>query len=430
MTMDTSRQVMPAVESGPRPRLSFAETRKGKPPVHLADFDVDGRKERMRQAGLPAFRADQLSRHYFERHVAEGEAMSDLPAAFRDGVVPRFLPPLLAKVRDLRADGGRTVKSLWRLFDGATVETVLMRYPGRTTLCVSSQAGCGMACPFCATGQSGLTRNLSAAESVEQVRTAMAAAESGALGGPARVTNVVFMGMGEPLANWRQVATALHRIVDPVPAGFGLSARNVTVSTVGMVPLIHKLADEGLPVTLAVSLHAPDDALRDPLIPVNSRFKVSQLLDAARSYFDRTGRRVSIEYALIRDMNDHPWRAQLLADDLNRRGRGWAHVNPIPLNPTPGSIWTASTPEAQNTFVRTLLDAGVPTTIRDTRGSDIAGACGQLAAEVGRASGRGRAAKAAAAAERVAFGADPDGQGACPTDSVGESNTTEKEVSR
>ena len=410
MTMDTSRQVMPAVESGPRPRLSFAETRKGKPPVHLADFDVDGRKERMRQAGLPAFRADQLSRHYFERHVAEGEAMSDLPAAFRDGVVPRFLPPLLAKVRDLRADGGRTVKSLWRLFDGAT--------------------GCGMACPFCATGQSGLTRNLSAAEIVEQVRTAMAAAESGALGGPARVTNVVFMGMGEPLANWRQVATALHRIVDPVPAGFGLSARNVTVSTVGMVPLIHKLADEGLPVTLAVSLHAPDDALRDPLIPVNSRFKVSQLLDAARSYFDRTGRRVSIEYALIRDMNDHPWRAQLLADELNRRGRGWAHVNPIPLNPTPGSIWTASTPEAQNTFVRTLLDAGVPTTIRDTRGSDIDGACGQLAAEVGRASGRGRAAKAAAAAERVAFGADPDGQGACPTDSVGESNTTEKEVSR
>ena len=402
MTMDTSRQVMPAVESGPRPRLSFAETRKGKPPVHLADFDVDGRKERMRQAGLPAFRADQLSRHYFERHVAEGEAMSDLPAAFRDGVVPRFLPPLLAKVRDLRADGGRTVKSLWRLFDGATVETVLMRYPGRTTLCVSSQAGCGMACPFCATGQSGLTRNLSAAEIVEQVRTAMAAAESGALGGPARVTNVVFMGMGEPLANWRQVATALHRIVDPVPAGFGLSARNVTVSTVGMVPLI----------------------------PVNSRFKVSQLLDAARSYFDRTGRRVSIEYALIRDMNDHPWRAQLLADELNRRGRGWAHVNPIPLNPTPGSIWTASTPEAQNTFVRTLLDAGVPTTIRDTRGSDIDGACGQLAAEAGRASGRGRAAKAAAAAERVAFGADPDGQGACPTDSVGESNTTEKEVSR
>ena len=272
--------------------------------------------------------------------------------------------------------------------------------------------------------------DLSAAEIVEQVRTAMAAAESGALGGPARVTNVVFMGMGEPLANWRQVATALHRIVDPVPAGFGLSARNVTVSTVGMVPLIHKLADEGLPVTLAVSLHAPDDALRDPLIPVNSRFKVSQLLDAARSYFDRTGRRVSIEYALIRDMNDHPWRAQLLADELNRRGRGWAHVNPIPLNPTPGSIWTASTPEAQNTFVRTLLDAGVPTTIRDTRGSDIDGACGQLAAEVGRASGRGRAAKAAAAAERVAFGADPDGQGACPTDSVGESNTTEKEVSR
>ena len=161
-----------------------------------------------------------------------------------------------------------------------------------------------------------------------------------------------------------------------------MSARNVTVSTVGLVPAIDRLSQEGLPVTLAVSLHTPDDDLRDELIPINSRWKVGELLDAARRYFVATGRRVSIEYALIKDMNDQVWRAQLLADELNKRGRGWAHVNPIPLNPTPGSIWTASTRRAQDAFVKTLRDNGISTTIRDTRGSDIDGACGQLATAV------------------------------------------------
>ncbi len=396
----TQPQVMPAVESGPMPIFTMKPASKGKPPTHLADLDQEGRKKAMKEAGFPVFRADQLSRHYFERHEVDPEAMSDLPAKVREDMVTKFLPPLLTKVRDLKADKGQTIKSLWRMFDGAMVETVLMRYPGRATLCISSQAGCGMACPFCATGQGGLTRNLSCAEIVEQVRLGMVAAESGDLaGGPTRVTNIVFMGMGEPLANWRQVQAALHRIIEPAPSGLGLSARNVTVSTVGMVPLIDKLADEGLPVTLAVSLHAPDDDLRDPLIPLNARFKVGQLLDSARRYFVKTGRRVSIEYALIKDMNDHQWRAQLLADELNSRGRGWVHVNPIPLNPTPGSIWTASLPHVQQTFVATLEAAGIPTTIRDTRGSDIDGACGQLAAEVAGSSARAQ--KAAAAAERV-----------------------------
>ena len=150
----------------------------------------------------------------------------------------------------------------------------------------------------------------------------------------------------------------------------------------GLVPLIRKLAGEGMAVTLAVSLHAPDDALRDELIPINSRWKVGELLDAAHDYFRVTGRRVSIEYALIKDMNDHAWRAQRLADELNARGRGWVHVNPIPLNPTPGSIWTCSEPDVQDRFVDTLRRAGITTTVRDTRGSDIDGACGQLAAEV------------------------------------------------
>ena len=188
------------------------------------------------------------------------------------------------------------------------------------------------------------------------------------------------MGMGEPLANYKAVIASVRRMVDPAPSGFGLSARNITVSTVGLVPAMRKLADEKIPVTLALSLHAPDDELRDELIPINSRWKVGEALDAARHYFEVTGRRVSIEYALIRDMNDHAWRAQLLADELIKRGRGWVHVNPIPLNPTPGSIWTASDPGVEAEFVATLRDAGIPTTVRDTRGSDIDGACGQLAA--------------------------------------------------
>ncbi|MBR5951015.1 MAG: 23S rRNA (adenine(2503)-C(2))-methyltransferase RlmN, partial [Actinomycetaceae bacterium] len=191
-------QVMPVVEMGSTPRLSFTASSKGKPPAHLADFDMKERKEKMKEAGFPAFRADQLSRHYFERHETAPETLTDIPAAEREEIASIFFPPLLTKVRDLIADEGKTIKSVWRLFDGALIETVLMRYPERTTLCVSSQSGCGMACPFCATGQGGLTRNLSVAEIIEQVRLAMVAAERGELaGGPARVSNIVFMGMGE-----------------------------------------------------------------------------------------------------------------------------------------------------------------------------------------------------------------------------------------
>ena len=368
----------------PRPRLSFAvPVARGKAPRHLADLDLAGRKSALADAGLPAFRADQLSRHYFTRFTREAADMTDLPAAQREDLAAELLPELITEVRALRADGGRTIKHLWELHDGVRVESVLMRYRERTTLCVSSQAGCGMACPFCATGQMGLTRNLSTAEIIEQVRHAALASQRGDLaGGPARLSNVVFMGMGEPMVNYKNVVAALRRMTDPAPEGFGMSARGITVSTVGLVPLIRRLAGEGMAVTLAVSLHAPDDELRDELIPVNSRWKVAELLDAAHDYFEATGRRVSIEYALIKDMNDHAWRAQLLADELNRRGRGWAHVNPIPLNPTPGSIWTCSERDVQDRFVDTLRQAGITTTVRDTRGSDIDGACGQLAAEV------------------------------------------------
>lgn len=367
----------------PQPgQLAFAGPRRPKPPRHLADLDRAGRRAAVEALGERAFRADQLSRHYFGRQVTDPEAMTDLPPAARTALAGELLPKLVTAVRHQECDGGATRKTLWRLFDDALVESVLMRYGRRrVTVCVSSQAGCGMNCPFCATGQAGLTRNLSAAEIVEQVVAATRMLREGVVaGGPGRVSNVVFMGMGEPLANYRAVVTAVRRLTEPVPEGLGMSRRGITVSTVGLVPAIDRLAGEGLQVTLALSLHAPDDGLRDDLVPVNTRWKVAEALDAARRYFERTGRRVSIEYALIHDVNDHAWRADLLGRLLAERGGGWVHVNPIPLNPTPGSAWTASRPEAERAFVAALSAHGIPVTVRDTRGRDIDGACGQLAA--------------------------------------------------
>jgi 23S rRNA (adenine2503-C2)-methyltransferase len=354
--------------------LVFDPPRRGKPPRHLADLSLAQRIEALEQLGLPGYRAKQVSRHYFARFTTDATNMTDLPALQRDQLASALLPPLLTEVKVLQADGGDTRKLLWRLFDGALVESVLMRYPSRTTLCVSSQAGCGMACPFCATGQAGLQRNLSTAEIVAQVIEACAHNRG-------RITNLVFMGMGEPLANYAAVVGAIRRFVDKVPAGLGMSARAITVSTVGLVPRIKQLAEEALPVTLALSLHAPDDELRNDLVPVNTRWAVAEVLDAAWRYAEQTGRRVSIEYAMMRDINDQAWRADLLAELLLGRGnKGWVHVNLIPLNPTPGSKWTASDPAVEQNFQHRLANAGISTTVRDTRGRDIDGACGQLAA--------------------------------------------------
>jgi len=353
-----------------------------RPPRHLADLGPAERRAAAAELGGPAFRADQLSRHYFGRLTDDPAEMTDLPAGSRDELAGALLPRLLTAERELACDGGTTRKTLWRAFDGALIESVLMRYPDRITMCVSSQAGCGMACPFCATGQAGLTRNLSAAEIVAQVVAGARAVARGTVpGGPGRISNIVFMGMGEPLANYASVLRAVRRITDPVPAGLGISQRGVTVSTVGLVPAIGRLAGEGLAVRLAVSLHAPDDELRDELVPVNRRWKVAEVLEAAWGYAAATGRRVSIEYALIRDVNDQPWRADALAALLAGR---LAHVNLIPLNPTPGSRWTASTPAAMAEFEARLAARGVPVTVRDTRGSQIDGACGQLAGPAGR----------------------------------------------
>ncbi|MGD9607216.1 MAG: 23S rRNA (adenine(2503)-C(2))-methyltransferase RlmN, partial [Leucobacter sp.] len=301
-----------------RPTLQFASPRVKQPPAHLADLGLAEREAKVVEMGLPKFRAKQLSKHYFEHHTSDPEQMTDLPKDRREDLAAAFFPPLLTEVKRLTTDDGATIKFLWRLFDGALVESVLMRYPGRITLCVSSQCGCGMNCPFCATGQAGLTRNMSTAEILDQIVQAnrviaegglrkkkkaslSSAKHSGATAPgigrqagngaePERVNNIVFMGMGEPLANYKRVMNAVRRMVAPAPEGLGMSARGITVSTVGLAPAIRKLADEDIPLTFALSLHAPDDELRDELIPVNSRWKVDEVLDAARSYFERTGR--------------------------------------------------------------------------------------------------------------------------------------------
>lgn len=358
--------------------LTFATPRAAKPPRHLADLTPAERREAVAELGEKPFRAGQVSRHYFTRLSADPQEWTDVPAGSRGDLAATLLPELMSVVRHISCDEDTTRKTLWRMFDGTLVESVLMRYPDRVTMCVSSQAGCGMNCPFCATGQAGLTRNLSAAEIVEQIVAGARDLRAGVVpGGPARLSNVVFMGMGEPLANYNRVIGAVRRLTDPEPDGLGMSQRGITISTVGLVPAINRLTDEGMSLRLAVSLHAPDDELRDTLVPVNTRWKVAEVLQAAQNYAEKSGRRFSVEYALIRDINDQAWRADLLGRLLKRQR---AHVNLIPLNPTPGSKWTASRPEDEKEFVRRLEAHGVPVTVRDTRGQEIDGACGQLAA--------------------------------------------------
>ncbi|MBB1484864.1 23S rRNA (adenine(2503)-C(2))-methyltransferase RlmN [Tessaracoccus sp. MC1865] len=367
--------------------LVFEAPRRGKPPTHWFDLSIEERVEATRKLGLPKFRADQISRHVFDRLEDDVNQFSDIPVDIRQELGEQLFPKLLTEMTRRSTDDGTTVKTLWRLHDGSLLESVLMRYPHRTTLCISSQAGCGMACPFCATGQGGLKRNLSQAEITAQVMAADQQLAAGLVpGATGRLNNIVFMGMGEPMANYKAVMGSIRTFLEPGPNGFGMSARGITVSTVGLVPAIQKLTGEGLPLTLAVSLHAPDDELRDEIVPINTRWKVDEVVDAAWEYAHVTKRRVSIEYAMMRDINDQVARAELLAKVLKKRGDwGWVHVNLIPLNPTPGSKWTASRKADEKAFIETLERRGVPVTLRDTRGQEIDGACGQLAASVEQA---------------------------------------------
>ena len=363
----------------PEVKLVFDEpVQRKKAPKHLADFSPTERKAFAQELGFAPFRATQVATHYFSHLSSNPEEWTDIPAAERQLIADALTPQMIKLVTTRTADNGMTRKDLWKLHDGVLVESVLMRYTDRVTVCISSQAGCGMNCPFCATGQAGLTRNLSAGEITDQIVAAARACANGELpGGPTRLSNIVFMGMGEPLANYNAVVRTLRNITDANPDGLGISARSVVVSTVGLVNGIEKLMDEGINCTLAVSLHTPDDELRDSLVPINNRYNIREVLAAADAYEKKTGRRYSIEYALIRDINDQSWRSDLLGRLLKNRN---AHVNLIPLNPTPGSKWTASRREDEEEFVRILESYGVPVTVRDTRGREIDGACGQLAA--------------------------------------------------
>lgn len=317
--------------------------------------------------GEPRYRVEQVWNGLYAELRAPAE-MSNVPKSLRERLdvdLPSALRPLHRSV----SDDGATIKWLYALTDGATIETVLMHYPHRSTVCVSSQAGCAMGCTFCATGQAGFTRHLETGEIVEQtVRAARTASESGR-----RLSNVVFMGMGEPLANFDRVWRAVERIHDAL----GLSARHLTLSTVGVVPGIRRLAQADLPVSLAVSLHAANDALRSSLVPLNDRYPLDVLAEACRSYLHAKHRRLSFEWALIDGVNDSERDvAELAAYARPLR----AHVNLIPLNPTGGFATRGSPPQRVTAFRDELEAAGINSTVRANRGNDIDAACGQLAA--------------------------------------------------
>ena len=320
--------------------------------------------------GAPRYRVAQLYDGLWTQR-SPLEALTALPKDLRAQLADA-LPLALAPITEQTSSDGATSKWLWRTHDGAQVETVLMLSAERATVCVSSQAGCAMGCTFCATGQAGFERHLEPGEIIEQVLRAAHAS-------PQRVSNVVFMGMGEPLANVDHVCAALERLHDDL----GLSARHLTVSTVGVVPGMLRLAQHHLPVTLAVSLHAPDDTLRESLVPLNRRYPIAAVLDAAREYAAIKGRRVTFEYACIAGVNDRPDQADLLAHRLKGL-RGGAHVNLIPLNPTGDFAGAPPDLERINRFAAHLATAGVTVTVRRNRGVDIDAACGQLRARTAR----------------------------------------------
>ena len=313
----------------------------------------------------PRYRVEQLW-HGLWVEARELGDISTIPLALRADLATRFAPSLEV-VNDVESDHGSTRKWVFRLASGSTIETVLMHYDERVTVCVSSQAGCAMGCTFCATGQAGFSGQLSVGEVLEQVFYATRAA------GPARLSNVVFMGMGEPLANYRVTVDVVRRLSEYR----GLSARHLTVSTVGVAPAIERLAKEGLPLTLAVSLHAANDATRNELVPLNRRYPLERLHEACQTWITTTGRRLSFEWALIDGVNDTD---QAMGELATYASSLDAHVNLIPLNPTPGYLVRGSSAERVGAFRDGLRRLGVNVTVRNTRGRSIAAACGQLAA--------------------------------------------------
>lgn len=320
--------------------------------------------------GQKAFRARQVARWIYETDVADFDAMTDLPADERAALAERFrLGAMTTHAVQVSSDG--TAKHLWRMHDGELVESVLIPADDRLTLCLSSQAGCAMGCTFCATGWSGFRRHLTAGEIVGQYRASRRWAEAEGYG---PITNIVYMGMGEPLAN----RAAVHPSLTILNAGFGVGARRITVSTVGVVPGIRELAERPEQFKLAVSLHSPVEELRRELIPLEKRWPLPELIRALEDFVAAGGRRITFEYTMIRDVNDAPDLAPLLADlafDLH------AFVNLIPFNPIPWQDWGPSTPERIRHFERVLRERGVEVAVREPRGRDIDAACGQLRAD-------------------------------------------------
>jgi 23S rRNA (adenine2503-C2)-methyltransferase len=378
--------------------------------VHLLDLAPDALRSQIAAWGQPAYRADQLYQWLYQRVAVDPAEMSNLPASLRARLAEEAQIELLAPAAETVSRDGHTTKTLFRLHDGQLIETVLMRYDRRNTVCISSQAGCAMGCTFCATAQMGLQRNLTPGEITAQVlyferwlrqqgeerksgtgrregigKDSPPAAsglrvtnyESPVTGHGSRITNVVVMGMGEPLANYANLWQALRTLVDP--AGFGLGARKITVSTVGLVPGIDRFAEEDLQINLAVSLHAPNDALRASLVPINQRYPIAEVIAACRRYVASTHRRISFEYAMMAGINDSP----ALAEELAARLQGLlCHVNLIPLNPVVGSPYQPSRRADVDAFVAILESRGIPTTLRVRRGIDIDAGCGQLRARV------------------------------------------------
>jgi 23S rRNA (adenine2503-C2)-methyltransferase len=343
----------------------------------FATADLAEVLSRLTVAGEAPYRAEQARQWFWQRLAPSFEAMRTLPPSARRQLDACFAFSTIAPQLKRAADRGQTVKYLFKLADARTIETVVMHYEAtarsraRTTICVSSQVGCPIGCSFCATGQSGFDRNLSEAEIVDQFLNA-----SRDLGETQRsLTNVVFMGMGEPLNNYAAVVGAIRRWARPDTLNF--SPRRVTVSTIGLVPFIERLSAEGLPVNLAISLHAPDDALRSSMIPVNRKYPIAAIVGAARAHAERTGRRTSYEYVLLQGVNDSPEQAGRLAAVV---GRHLSHINLIPMNPIDGSPLAPPSKTRAQAFQAILQTAGISTTIRTTRGLDIDAACGQLRA--------------------------------------------------
>ena len=366
--------IVPLVPRDPTIRRAIAgDSRPG-----LSGLGADEVRQWVADTGQPAYRARQLAEALWHGHARTGADLRGLPAALRTGVEDTFRLDTLTQTELQVSDGGLTEKALHTLADGSLIESVLMHYPARTghrerhTVCISSQVGCAVGCPFCATGELGYGRDLTTAEIVDQVR---GAARRLAADGK-RLTNVVFMGMGEPLLNLDRVLEAVSALADP--ERFGLGARHITVSTSGVVPGIRRLTALGPQFTLAVSLHAARDALRDVLVPLNRRWPVAEVLAAAREHAARTGRRISYEYTMIGGVNDTPVDSEALAVLL--RG-DLAHVNLIPMNQVAHTPWTASPMPVIETFAARLRAGGIPVTIRRNRGQEIGAACGQLAAE-------------------------------------------------